>query len=91
MSARHPRTLRPTSSSPAYLANQAVEVSVGGTLDVQVPAADVVDRLVVHHEGTIRVLQGGVGGQDGVVRFYHRCGDLWEQNPQVVTVKAERP
>merc|ERR1712203_54705 len=49
------------------LANQPVQVGVGRSLDVQVAAADVVDCLVVHHESTIRVLEGGVGGQDGVV------------------------
>ncbi len=59
------------------LSNQPVQVGVGGTLDVQVPAADVIDGLVVHHEGAVRVLQGGVGGQDGVVGLHHSCGHLW--------------
>ena len=27
--------------------------------------------LIVHHEGAIRVLEGGVGGQDGVVGLHH--------------------
>uniref|UniRef100_A0A8C3HGZ2 Tubulin alpha chain n=1 Tax=Chrysemys picta bellii TaxID=8478 RepID=A0A8C3HGZ2_CHRPI len=58
------------------LANKAVEVGVGGALDVQVPAADVIDGLVVYHEGAVRVLQGGVGGQDGVVGLHHCGGDL---------------
>ena len=31
--------------------------------------ADVIDGLVVNHEGAVGVLQGGVGGQDGVVRL----------------------
>ena len=44
------------------LADQTVEVGVAGTLDVQVTAADVVDGFVVHHEGAVGVLQGGVGG-----------------------------
>ena len=60
----------------AYLADQTVEVGVGGSLDVQVAAADVVDGLVVHHEGAVRVLQGGVGGQDGVVGLHHCRGHL---------------
>ena len=38
------------------LADEAVEVGVGGSLDVEVPAADVVDGLVVHHECTVGVL-----------------------------------
>ena len=53
------------------LADQTVEVGVGWSLDVQVAAADVVDGLVVHHEGAVSVLQGGVGGQDGVVGLHH--------------------
>ena len=48
------------------LANQPVEVSVSWPLDVQVPAADVVDGLIINHEGAVRVLKSGVGGQDGL-------------------------
>ena len=58
------------------LADQTVEVGVGGALDVQVAAADVVDGLVVDHEGAVGVLQGGVGGQDGVVGLHHGRGHL---------------
>ena len=58
------------------LSNQSVEVGVGGALDVQVTAADVVDGLVVDHEGAVGVLQGGVSGQDGVVGLNHSGGDL---------------
>ncbi|KAI1238770.1 hypothetical protein IHE44_0011857 [Lamprotornis superbus] len=58
------------------LADEAVQVGVGGALDGQVAAADVVDGLVVHHEGTVRVLQRGVRGQDGVVGLHHGRGDL---------------
>ena len=36
----------------------------------------VIDDLVVYHEGTIRVLQGGVGGEDGVVGLNHSGGNL---------------
>merc|ERR1712142_260556 len=53
------------------LADQPVQVGVRGTLDVQVSPADVVDGFVVYHEGAVRVLQCGVGGQDGVVRLYY--------------------
>ena len=55
---------------------QSVEVGVRWPLDIEVSTADVVDGLVVDHEGTIRVLQGGVGGQDGVVGLNHGCGHL---------------
>ena len=46
------------------LTNETVEIGIGRSLDVQVPAADIVDSLVVYHEGAVRVLQGSVGGED---------------------------
>ena len=58
------------------LGDQTVQVGVCWSLDVQVTSADVVDGLVVNHEGAVRVLQGGVGGQDGVVWFNDGCGHL---------------
>ena len=58
------------------MTNQTVEVGVGSAVNVQLPAADVVDGLIVHHEGTVGVLQGGVGGQDGVVGLHHSSGHL---------------
>ncbi len=58
------------------LANQPVEVGVGGAVDVQVAAADVIDGLIVHHEGTVRVLQGGMGGEDGIVGLHNRSCNL---------------
>ena len=48
------------------LANQPVEVGVSWPLNVQVPAADVIDGLIVNHEGAVRVLKSRVGGQDGL-------------------------
>ena len=53
------------------LTDESVEVRVGGPLYVQVPPADVVDGLVVHHEGTVSVVEGGVGGEDGIVGLHH--------------------
>ena len=61
-----------------YLADEAVEIGVGRPLNVQVSSTDVVDGLVVDHKGTVRVLQGGMGSQDGVVRLNDSCGDLWK-------------
>jgi len=58
------------------LSNQPVQVGVGGTLDVQVTSADVVDSLVVDHEGAVGVLKGGMGGEDGVVGLNNSGGDL---------------
>ena len=37
---------------------------------------NVIDGLTVYHEGTIRVLQGVVGGEDGVVGLNDSCGNL---------------
>jgi hypothetical protein len=56
------------------LGDEAVEVVVGRTGDVEVAAADVVDSLVVDEEGTVRVLDGAVGGQDSVVGLDDRAG-----------------
>ncbi len=53
-----------------------VEVGVCWPFDVKVTTADIIDSLVVNHEGTVRVLEGGVGGQDGVVGLNHCSGHL---------------
>ena len=55
------------------LSHQSVQVGVARSLDVQVSSADIVNRLVVNHESTIRVLQSGMGCKDGVIGLYH-CG-----------------
>jgi len=51
------------------LSDQAVQVLVVRALDSKVAAADVVDGLVVNHEGAVAVLEGGMCGKDGVVRL----------------------
>merc|ERR1719402_1945633 len=58
------------------LADQTVKVGVGGSVNVQITTANVVDSLIVDHEGTVRVFQCGVGSQDGVVRLHHGSGHL---------------
>lgn len=58
------------------LGNQTVEVLVVGALEAEVATADVVDGLVVNHEGAVGVLQGGVGGENGVVGLNDRGGGL---------------
>jgi len=58
------------------LGNESVQVGVGGSLDVQVTAADVVNGLVVEHDGDVGVFEEGVGRQDGVVGFNNCGGDL---------------
>ena len=55
----------------SYLAYQPVQVGIAGPLNVEVPPADVIDGLVVNHEGTVGVLEGRVSRQDCVVRFHH--------------------
>jgi len=47
-----------------------VEVGVGRPIDVKIPAANVVDGLVVDHEGAVRVFEGGVRGQNTIVRLH---------------------
>lgn len=59
------------------LADEAVEVGIGWALNIQVTATDVINGLVVHHEGTVRVFQGGMGGQDGVIGLHYSRGHLW--------------
>ena len=62
------------------LSDQPVQVGVSGPLNIEVTSADIVDGLVVdhHHEGmTVRVLQGRVGGEDGVVGFSIRAASRW--------------
>jgi hypothetical protein len=49
------------------LSNESVKVLVGGTGDVEVSAADIVDSLVIDEESAVGVLDGAVGGQDSVV------------------------
>ena len=58
------------------LADQTVEVGVGGAFDVEVTAAQIVDGFVVKHGSNVGVLQQGVGGEDGVVGFDDGGGDL---------------
>ena len=50
-----------------------VEVGVARPLNVEVPAADVIDGLVVDHEDSVAVLKGGVSAQGGVVQL-DDCG-----------------
>jgi hypothetical protein len=58
------------------LSDQTVQVLVVGALNAEVTAADVVNGLVVDHEGAVGVLKSGVSGEDGVVRLDNGGGDL---------------
>ena len=59
------------------LSHQTVEVGVRWPLNIQVPTADIVNSLVVDHEGCVRVLQCSVSGEDRVVWLNHSSGYLW--------------
>jgi len=59
------------------LTDQSVEVGVTRPLDIEVTATDVIDGLVIHHEGTVRVFQCGVSHQGGIIRLHHSSGHLW--------------
>merc|ERR1739844_175864 len=58
------------------LRDESVEVGVGGSLNIEVSSADIVDGLVVEHDGDIGVLEEGVSGEDGVVWLNNGGGDL---------------
>ena len=58
------------------LADEAVQVGVRRSVNIQVPPADVIDGLIIHHEGAVRVLQCSVGTQGGVVGLNHSSGNL---------------
>ena len=54
------------------LGNDPIQVGVGWSLSVELLTAYVIYGLIVYHECTVRVLQGGMRGQD--------C--LWKRNRQ---------
>jgi hypothetical protein len=58
------------------LGEQPVQVGVGGALDVEVAAADVIESLIVDQEGDVGVLKHGVCAQHGVVWLNNHGGDL---------------
>jgi len=58
------------------LSDQSVQVSVGGSFDVQRSTADIVDGFVVEHDAHISVFQQGVSGQHGVVWLNDSGGNL---------------
>jgi len=58
------------------LRDESVQVGVGGALNIEVTAADIVDGLVVEHDGDIGVLEERVGGEDRVVGLNDGGGDL---------------
>jgi len=59
------------------LSDESVQVGVGWSLDIEVSSADIVNGLIVDHDGDISVLEEGVSGEDGVVWLNNGGGDLW--------------
>merc|ERR1711881_663567 len=69
-------TLRAPSNRREAVGDEMVEVSVGRALDVEGATADIVDGLVIDHDGDISVLEQGVGREHGVVRLNNGGRDL---------------
>jgi hypothetical protein len=61
----------PTYITEHTLSNQAVQVLVVGTLKTKVSSADIINGLIVHHEGAVGVFEGGVSGQDGIIWLHN--------------------
>jgi len=59
------------------LGDESVQVGVGGSLNIQVSSADIVDGFVIEHDCDISVLQEGVSGEHRVVWLNDSSGDLW--------------
>jgi len=73
-----PLSPTPMHGTGVHLCNEAVKIGVGGTLAVEVAAAEVEDGFVVDHKRAVGVLEGRVGRQDRVVwlddgRRHARC------------------
>jgi hypothetical protein len=62
------------------LADKPVQVGVGGSLNIKVSPADVIDCLIINHEGTVGVLQCGVSTESGVVGLNNCCGNLEQKS-----------
>ena len=58
------------------LSNETVQVLIVRSLDAQAPPANIVDGLVIHHEAAVRVLEGRVCSEDGIVRLDDGCCHL---------------
>ena len=58
------------------LGDQPVQVGETGGGNTELLLADLEDGLIVDHERAVRVLEGGMGGQDRVVRLDNRTRQL---------------
>lgn len=55
-----------------HLSDEAVQVLVAGTWNVELTMADIVNSFVINKEGAIGVLNCAMCGQNSIVRFNHR-------------------
>ena len=60
------------------MADDPVEIRVRRPLDVAVLAADIIDGLIVEHECTAGVVEGGMSGENRIVGFHDGRGDLFD-------------
>jgi hypothetical protein len=58
------------------LSNNAIEVLVSRSLNAEILLANVIDSLVVKHEGAVSMLKKCVGRKDGVVGLNNGCRNL---------------
>jgi len=58
------------------LSDESVKVGVGGSLNIELSSADIVNGFVIEHDGNIGVLKKRVSGENGVVRLNNSGGDL---------------
>lgn len=63
-----------------YLSDDAVQVRVGGSFNVQIPAADIVNGFIVHHKSAIRMFQSRMRGQNGVIGLDYSSRHLGQKS-----------
>jgi hypothetical protein len=49
---------------------------MGWSFDIQVSSADIINGLIVQHDGNVSMFQKGVSGQDRIVRLNNSSRDL---------------
>jgi len=69
------RTIKPKTRSNRAddLRDQAVEVLITGTRNIQITTADIIDRLIIDQKGTVRVFDRTMGRKDSIVRLDDGC------------------
>lgn len=52
------------------------EIGIYGPFGIWVVLTYVTDGFLIDHEGTVRIIQGQVGDQEGIIELHHGCGNL---------------